>query len=147
MSPRVAQGTPRGADGHQKSARRGPREVRKGRKIRKKRKLRHLDFERPYGGFATFTHFGEARVQKKGNKISTKKKKSINTQNHTKNATKTIQNQFCSEKSEKRIDRGVPTKLESRGRSMPGPLNSSHHSFFLGSLGLRRMSSDTPART
>ena len=113
---------PRGADSHQKSARRGPRDVPKERKSRKKRKLRHLDFERPYGGLATFTPFGEARVRKKTNKIYiTKKRTYINTQNHTKNNTKTIQNQFCIEKSEK-VARGVLRKVESCDGSMPGPL-------------------------
>ncbi len=63
----MAQGTPRGADGHQKGAQRAPAEVPKERKIIKTRKLRHLDFERPYGALATFTPFGGARGRKKAN--------------------------------------------------------------------------------
>ena len=58
LMSKVAQETPRVANSHQKSAQRGPRDVPKGRQIIKKGKLRHLDFERPYGVLATFTAFG-----------------------------------------------------------------------------------------
>ena len=79
LSPRVAQGTPRGADGHQKGTQMAPAEVPKERKNRKKRKLRHLDFSPHYGGLATFTPFGGARDRKKANKISSKKQQRIKT--------------------------------------------------------------------
>ena len=79
MSPRLAQGTPRGADGHQKSAQRAPAEVPKERKIRKNRKLRRLDFGPHYGALATFPPFGGARDRKKANKIYSKKQQRIKT--------------------------------------------------------------------
>ena len=58
LMSKVAQETPRVASSHQKSAQRGPGDVPKGRKITKNPKLRHLDFERPYGVLATFAAFG-----------------------------------------------------------------------------------------
>ena len=58
LMAKVAQETPRVANSHQKSAQRGPRDVPKGRQIIKNGKLRHLDFERPYGVLATFAAFG-----------------------------------------------------------------------------------------
>ena len=79
LSPRVAQGTPRGTDGHQKDTQMDPAEVPKERKNRKKRKLRHLDFSPHYGGLATFTPLGGARDRKKANKISSKKQQRIQT--------------------------------------------------------------------
>ena len=79
LSPRVAQGTPRGADGHQKGTQMAPAEVPKERKNRKKRKLRHLDFSPHYGGLATFTPFGGARDRKKADEISSKKQQRIKT--------------------------------------------------------------------
>ena len=74
LRPRVAQETPRVANSHQKSAQRGPREVPKERKNTKSRKLRHLDFERPYGGLATFTPFGGTGTGKKAAEIRTLRK-------------------------------------------------------------------------
>ena len=56
LRPRVAQETPRGANSDEKIAQRGPREIPKEGKMTKQRNLRHLDFERPYWGLATFTH-------------------------------------------------------------------------------------------
>ena len=66
-----AQETPRVANSHQKSAQRAPRDVPKGREITKSRKLRHLDFERPYGVLATFTAFRGTGAGKDGAEMRT----------------------------------------------------------------------------
>ena len=71
LMSKVAQGTPRVANSHQKSAQRAPRDVPKGREITKSRKLRHLDFERPYGVLATFTAFGGTRAGKNAAEMRT----------------------------------------------------------------------------
>ena len=104
------QGFARGVDSHQKSVRRGPREIQKERQIRKKPKLRHLDFGRSYKDSATFT-VEEARVWKKTKKVARKNNKTYeHTKNHADNTDKPIQTRFCIEKGEKRALRGVPTK-------------------------------------
>ena len=71
LMSKVAQGTPRVANSHQKSAQRAPRDVPKGREITKSRKLRHLDFERPYRVLATFTAFGGTGAGKDGAEMRT----------------------------------------------------------------------------
>ena len=89
LRPRVAQETPRVANSHQKSAQRGPREVPKERKVRKNRKLRHLDFERHYGGLATFTPFGDDRDTKKHKQMITENPTThVHTQKLKKNTTR-----------------------------------------------------------
>ena len=71
LMSKVAQANPRVANSYQKSAQRGPRDVPKGRKTTKNKKLRHLDFERPYEVLATFSAFGGTGAGKDGAEMRT----------------------------------------------------------------------------
>ena len=60
---------PRGPRDVPGKSQRGPRDVSRGRKMLKQRKLRHLDFERPYNGLTAFSPCGEPGARPKGTKM------------------------------------------------------------------------------
>ena len=147
MSPRVAQGTPRGADSHQKSAQRGPREVPKERKIRKNENYDTLILNDPIG---FWVHLHPSGGPRNGKKLTEFARKTNNVYEHTKSRKKTQRRPYEIDFVVKILKKGsyeeCRRKSSHAGEACPGP-NSSHHPSILGSLGLRRMSSDTPART
>ena len=98
LSPRVAQGTPRGADSHQKSAQRNPERAQSRGNLKKIRKLRHLDFDRHYGGLAAFTPFGEDRDTKQHKQIITENKTThVHRRKQEKNTTSSNKTGFGTE--------------------------------------------------